>query len=736
MTEDELLKIVRIEYQNSIGVPGQQVSQERALAVRRYMSKLLGNEVDGQSEAVTSDVADVVDSIMPSLMRVFGSDENLVMFDPVGPEDVAAAEQETDYVNHVFWKDNKNSFLDLFYWMHDALLQKFGIARAWWNENTRVTQETYEIAEADLPEFLDNPELEPIERDERENEDGSVTHIITFKVKQSYGKCCWESIRPEDFRISADALYPSGDNIRLVGLERLMTRSDLISMGFQKAQVMELSPDFNEEDSTEKAEKRSKADYRNQKRTDDKSQDTIRVREAYIMADYDDDGVAELRQVYTGDDKILKWADGTLANEVVDRQPFHILTAYPLPHQSIGLSVDDKVGDLQDQSTTILRQVLNNLYHTNQPSHAVWEQGMSENTMDDLLSGHVGGIKRFARPPGEAHSVITVPFTAGASFPMLEYMDKVKRERTGIHSDAEGLSPDALKNIQQSVMADANDMARMKTELIARIFAETGIKSLFMHLHELLLKHQDRARVVALKNRFVPVDPREWKKRENMTVKVGIGMGTRERKLLMLEHVSGLQAQMAAGGLQNLTVTPKNIYNTASEMVRLADLKDADMYFTDPGDQPMPPPSDEAQELQKKEQQLEERRQQLDAQKFQVEVKKLELRNQELQMQHQRELMKIEGQAADREDKFWAARQKLLTDLDKLQQDVRKNETMLPVEREKMLADIEESLARARQADAIALKTLEEARGQDITNDATVSGITELIGADEETDED
>jgi hypothetical protein len=239
--------------------------------------------------------------------------------------------------------------------------------------------------------------------------------------------------------------------------------------------------------------------------------DKILLRGSNIRVDYDGDGVAELRQVYTAGNEVL-------SNELCDRSCFHVISPQILPHKHFGRATAEKVMDIQEIQTTLLRQTLTNLYHTNMPGTAIWEHAIGENTLDDLLTTRVGRVVRFNRPVGESMAPMTVPFTAQGTFPMLEYFDTVKRDRTGVASDAQGLSPDALKNIQTSVLAASVDMSRMKIEAIARIFAETGIRTLFMHIHELARKYQDRETIVKLRGNWVPVSPTEWRERTDMTV--------------------------------------------------------------------------------------------------------------------------------------------------------------------------------------------------------------------------
>lgn len=719
LSTDKLKTIVNTEFSNAMNTEGSEIAKDRRRILDRYLSKKMGNEVEGESEIVTSDVSEVVDGIMPTLMRIFTIADNLASFDPTGPEDIQQAEQESDYVSHVFWKDNPDSFMDLYCWMFDAVSGQIGVAQGWWNSEEVVTQESYENLELEeVADLLDDEELEPVERSE--NEDG--THNIVFQRRSKRGKCDWESIPPDEYRISADAnkLDPCG--ARMVGRECLRTRSQLIEMGFQKSQINELR-------AAKDSRQKDKADERNNDPAD-RSQDYILLREAYLKVDFDEDGVAELRQVFTGNGDLLKWEEtGEIANEVVDRQPYHVLCAGPLSHKHFGRSPAEKTVDIQDTTTTLLRQVLMNLYHTNNPGHAVAEYGMTENTLDDLMTTRVGRIARFGRNPNEVYAPIQVPFTAAATFPMLEYFDSVKRDRTGVHADSQGLAPSELKNIQTTVMSQSMDLSRQKIELIARLFAETGIKSLFQHIHELLMKHQDKERIVMLRNTYVPVKPSAWKTRYNMTLQVGLGIGTREQNLLHLASIKDLQFEEMQNGGRNLTITPKNRYNLFVEVVKNANLKDAAMFFTDPGDQMDPPPENEAQKLEKLQAENEARQQQIDQERLQFNIEKLKLDYEKLQLLHEREMLGLETQNQKRLDDFMIANEKLRNDIAKLQREARKDEAMLSVDIAEKAAKVLNINADTKLKSAQALKSVSEAEAIDQETEANDAGITELLEA-------
>ena len=510
---------------------------------------------------------------------------------------------------------------------------------------------------------------------------------------------------PDELRISGDARSLDLCKVRMVGHESEVSRDVLRGMGFKKKIIDSLPASDESLSSAEKASRRDKSDDQKSSSasSSNKAEELILLREAYIKVDINEDGRSELKQVFTADGKKLEISDA-------DRQPFHTICPSPLPHKHFGKATAEKVMDIQLVTSELLRQVLNNLYRSNQPGHAVWEAGLGENTMDDLLTTRVGRVARFKRPVGESYAPMTVPFTADATFPMVEYYDQVKRNRTGVSNDSEGLSPEALKNIQTSVLAAATDMAKMKIEAVARIFAETGFKTLFRHIHELLQKHQQKAEYVKLRGEWVQIDPRGWRNRRDMTVNIGLGIGTREQNLLHLNAIWEKQAAMAQNGGMNLTVSPKNLYNTAAEIVKNANLKLPEMFFTDPGEQKAPPPSDEQAELQKKEQELQARQQQLDGERNQVNQAKLQLEGQQQQLTHQREMLKLEEKKEERLDKFAVENEKLRNALSEMGIKLDIAQTDALIKQISAEAQADATQAQAEQARANADKMRVEAK--------------------------
>jgi hypothetical protein len=306
LEEKEILTRVNQEFDNAMGAPDGEISKERALAWKYYNSEKLGNEVEGQSEVVTSDVADVVDGIMPSLLRMFTTADNLVNFDPVGAEDEPQAQQESDYVNHVFFKKIKNPFLLLFNWFFTALTQKNGYVKAWWDESVKITEESYEgLSIEEVAELLSDEELEPIEQEQRETELGTV-HDIRFKRVCKTGRISVKNVAPENFRISSDSDSIDPTEARMVGEEFEITRSELISMGFSKAEVYALPTAQEQRDSTEEKIARYNKTDETDRGAPDKSMEMVHYREAHIKLDVDENGRSELRHIIIAGNKLLQ----------------------------------------------------------------------------------------------------------------------------------------------------------------------------------------------------------------------------------------------------------------------------------------------------------------------------------------------------------------------------------------------------------------------------------------------
>jgi hypothetical protein len=571
------------------------LSEERAAALDYYLGDMSRDmpAPDGRSRAVSTDVSDTVEGLMPSLMDIFTAGDEVVRFEPVGPEDVQGAEQETDYINHVFMQQNPG-FLVLYSFIKDALLSKVGVVKVWWETREEQERETYLDQPADaFALIVANPAVEVIAHTEHDG-----LHDVTVETRRSYECARVEGVPPEEFGIARNARCIRDTDYCFHDV--LKSEARLIEQGYDREQVKRL-PSYSIDDTIE-AQARDTVDEGTLKQGDslNSASRQIRVTEHYVRMDYEGNDKPALYRVTTGggEGEVLE-RDGE--PDVIQETaiPFAAMTPVIVTHRFFGRSIADLVMDIQRIKTALLRSLLDNAYLANNPRTEVAESHATETTLDDLLVSRPGGIVRTKTPGGLA--VIQHPDIGGHVFPLLQYQDATREWRTGVSRQGQGVDPNALQNQVATIANQMFDAAQAKVKLIARIFAETGIRDLFSLLHAVVRKHGSQAQTVRLRNQWVTVDPRDWKARNDMTINMGPGAGGKTEQLAHLTSLIGLQKEALAAGKANL-VSDDNLYNAAKEFTKLVGLKNVDAYFTDPKTQPapQPPPDPKLIELQMK----------------------------------------------------------------------------------------------------------------------------------------
>jgi len=609
ISDTELRSIISGEINNALGFMGGSLSSQRKKSLEYYLGEKLGTEIDGRSQVISTDVADTVETILPNLLRIFTASNNVVRCEPVKAEDVALADQATNYINYVFNKDN-SGFSILYTWFKDALLEKNGIVKVFWDESQKVEYETYKnLSDTDYQLLLNDDSIEVVDEEEFEDEkakeqlqqvqalaeaQGQVIETETPKIHNckikrthKFGRVKIENVPPEEFLIAKSA--KTIEDANFVAHKVYKTRSELIEIGFDKEVVEQLPSSQNVLHNSEKLTRFSDIDKSPFNHATDKSTEQVEIYECYLRMDYDGDGIAELRKVCVGG----KGTSDILENTEVDSMPFCSLTPIPMPHRFYGRSVSELVEDIQLVKSTVMRQLLDNMYLTNNNRVAIMD-GMVN--LDDLLTSRPGGVVRTKQPPSQVMMPMQSQTISQQAFPLLEYLDTVRETRTGVTRYAQGLDADSLNKTATGINT-LMTQTQMRMELIARIFSETGVKELFRKIFELTVKYQDKERIVQLNNQFVPVRPTEWKDRYNITIVVGLGSGSKDQQLVILNNIleRQLQAFKLQGGQEYPMVSLKNIYNTLSKVIENAGLKNVENYFVDPDVgkqlvQPPPPP--------------------------------------------------------------------------------------------------------------------------------------------------
>lgn len=593
LTDGEVQALCEQQITTAAGWYSGELADERARSMDLYLGEPLGDEVEGRSQVRTREVLDTVESVLPGLIRIFADAENICEFEPTDPEDEEAAQQESDAIHNQFWKQNRG-FYNLYTFLKDGLLSKTGVLKVWWDESSGPEREEYDrLNDWELSRLFSDPGVEIEVLEHEVNEDG--THRLVISVERTSGTIRIEPCPPEEFGVDRDArsIYPEDSTFCYHRVRK--TKSELIEMGFPRKQVEPLASSDDVETEERLARRHLDDEQEFYRSGEHWSMHRVWISECYIHVDRDGDGIAELLKVtLSGAESGYSSGSTLLDIEAIDRVPFVTWTPVLLTHKFYGLSLSDLVMDLQTIKTTLVRQILDATYLANNGRTAINDRV----NLDDIVTSRPGGVVRTegTDPPGANVFPIPQQPVPPQAFDMLAYLDEMRQKRTGVGDEVAALDTNALAGINTGVAALAYDNARARIELIARLAAEIGLRPLFLRMHELLRKHQDKGKMMRLRGKWVQVDPQEWRERADMTVNVGIGQVSRERKLIALSDVLEKQAAAAAGGGLGVLLTPQHMAQAANDYTRELGVEES-LYWTPP-DQAVPPPQPQAPDYQ------------------------------------------------------------------------------------------------------------------------------------------
>ena len=601
MDEMELQAIITQDLTDAISYVDSDLSPTRAKGTEYYRGDLFGNEVEGNSKVVAMEVRDTVSAMLPSLMRVFFSSENVVEFTPKGPEDTKMAQQATDYCNHIFQNDN-SGFLTAYAIFKDSLVRKCGIAKFWWEDEEKVRIEEYTGLDDQTLEMLmqepggevkiitsyPDPQIDEMQISTVDPMTGqpvmnppAMVHDVQIKRITKDGRIRIMAVPPEELLL--DRRARSFDDATIIAHRQMATMADLLAMGYDQDEIEEnmSSTDLDSND-----EYLARQPLSTTFGTNDAANPMMRrvlYIEAYSRVDFDGDGIAELRKVCCmgGGYKVVR-------NLPASYIPFADFPCDPEPHTSPleAMSIFDITRDLQEIKSEILRNTLDSLAQSIHPRTAVVE---GQCNIDDVLNNETGAIIRM-RAPGMVQP-LTTPFVGQAAFPMMEYMDQIREDRTGMSKAAMGLNADALQSSTKAAVNATINAGQSRIELTARILAE-GMKKLFKGILFLATTHQDKARMVRMRNEWVQIDPRFWDVGMDANINIALGNGDTNEKLQALMMIMSKQEQILQQlGPTNPLVTPQQFSNTLRKIVELSGFKDSTSFFQNiPADYVPPPP--------------------------------------------------------------------------------------------------------------------------------------------------
>lgn len=700
-------------------------SIDRENLLKRYYGKKYGDEAEGYSQVVARDVMETVEWMTAQLLRIF-TGERYAEFEPFDQKDVDLAEQQTDYVNHVLMQDCNGTLL-LHDWFKEALLLRIGVVHWGYEETSEKVTETYTgLMQEQVEALLEDegaqitaltpsnvmmpapmppgpPQGQPMGPQGPQQAPPMIpvtiydVEIERIKKQRKLGVV---TIPNEEFLIEKNAR--AIDDARFVGHKTRKTKSDLRKLGISDDVIEEIQFGDDVPTNGDAVARDQNQDAMNATvGWQNESQQRCWFYTVYCKVDWDNDGIDELLRVRYAGDRII---DVEPAMEV----PYADLCPIRTPHRFIGLGFGDMVEDVQRIKTVLTRAALDNAYLSVRPRNEVDENNVN---LDDLAVAAVGGNIR-VRKMGSIQPLITPPMMDHA-LNMIQYIDKLREDRTGLSAAAMGRDIEQVHDTAKG-MSQQVSQAQMRVEMVAKMFAETGVKRLFLGLYNAMVRNQDPPRMVRLRGKFAQVDPREWRERNNVIVNVALGAGTRDAQTATLTMLATMQQQLLEKGLP--LTTPKNLQYTLNKLVEVSGYKNVEAFITPPENFPPPPPPPPPLELQ-----IAQIQQQIDQAKIQSAEKQkaaelaykqqcdqadrektiMEMRAKEMEAQrvHAREMAKLGVQQSD------ADKQREQQDrqfYDKLMHDA-------ILAREKLDADAEKARQQAA-ADEQAMKSAEQGR--------------------------
>lgn len=596
MDAAKLAALVRSQIFDAVGYDQTELSLRRVKAIEYYRGELRDLESrDGWSKITTRDLSDHIGWILPSLMRVFAASDNIVCYEPEGPEDEQNAKQASDYVNYVFWRECQG-YRVLWDSIQDALMFGNGIIKFWWEDAEKIEFEDFTgLSDDAFTQLVSDDSVEVLEHSEeiktelipdptgQQVEQPYTCHDV--KIKRTTKQSCLRiaSLPPEEFLIERGATSLEAAKFACHRTQR--TRQSLIDEGYDKDLVMAIGSDYDMQAQPERVARWNRILYDQNHYYSDPLMVEVEVFEAYVRIDFDGDGYAEWRKVVLGGLSGANVDPGksehsVLANEPwSDEVPFAEIIPNPDAHIWKGRSALDELEDVQKIKTVLTRQTLDNLYLANIPQRVAVLKDI-ENP-DEVMNPTVGGVIISKSNPDAVREVVT-PFVAQHSYTMLEYQDMVAEKRTGVSRQSMALDPEALSDQTATGQMLAQSASYSKIELAARNVAEIGLKRLFRCILKLLVRYQDRPKMIRLRNQWIPMDPRSWNANMDATVSVGLGSGSRDRDTMLLMQIATKQEMiMAQLGPTNPITNMSQYANTLRKMVESSGLREPDQFFSE-----------------------------------------------------------------------------------------------------------------------------------------------------------
>jgi hypothetical protein len=578
MSDQELLSIISNAESQAVIYNGE-FSRINERLLKDYLQDPYGDEVADQSQVISPDVQDVVESDMPSLARVFLGSSQPVVFEPRSnnEDEIKEVEEKNKYVNYLIM-NKPDSYQTLFNWMKDAEIQKNGVLKYFIEDSRKTEEVSYSgVNEDELQQIVLDLQRDQVKKIEvaSSSEDEFGSFDITFKVTRGSQELKIINVPNEQFLISKNA--STLDNAELVGDKvNNKTRGQLLSEGIDRELINQLprvSVQRDNNSTLKNIRNRDTGQSVEGEEINDWANELVEITDLYVMVDYDQDGVAERRH-------ILKSGNHILINEAFDHVPYASLSCLLMPHKAIGRSRAELTQQTQRVKTVLMRQTLDNMYAVNRPRNVLHP----DVNIDDYLQMRPNGAVRLKSKtqvnPANAVVPLVVPPMMQQSLQVVQYMDSVRAQSTGTYLASQGLDADSIAKETATRFMGVQEKGDEKIELVARTMAETGWRKLYEGVAWMVSHFQDEETEIFVLGESLKVNPSGWRYEHFVSSKVGLGAGSPEKMVESMQGILGIQQQLQAAG--SPMVDQVKLYNTLDDIIKGLGLKQTDKFFNDP----------------------------------------------------------------------------------------------------------------------------------------------------------
>lgn len=555
-------------YQDTVILPTVKERYEIYYADKDYYARKLPR-LSKVSSLVSTDVTDTIEWALPSLIKVFTGGDEVVTVQGSSEEDDRNAEIMQQLL--VYQLQRQNRFFPILYnWMKDALITGMGIIKCYWDRkedyqlleqsmNMRafqeLTQQNVEI------QSVEGPDMFGIAR---------VQYLSPYYVKNAP---VIENILVSELLYSSDA--KSLDEANFVAHKKKVTMSYLREREQQGiyANVDQITPKpktgIMNDDQVEQV---IGDNYQGSSQEADDARAEVTLYECYTKLDWNNDGVLEDMIITIVDDVVLR-----VEPNYMGRHPFFAISPTKDPHRIwVKRSYAELIGELQDLKVALTRQIVQNIALTNDPKMILAEDAIN---IDDYVKGRAVIRKKANHPMQDVAMSMPVNQLSPYTYQFLEYIESQKENRTGITRYNQGLDANSLNKTAMGI-SQIMGASTQRLELIARMFAETGVYELFRFMIGLNQKFIDQNTVIRLTNKELAISPDDLQGNFDLIINAGISIASKESTQLMLQSMLTALMQVRAAGIP--IVTPDNVYNLFKKWIEAAGFKNYADYITDP----------------------------------------------------------------------------------------------------------------------------------------------------------